>query len=54
MSEEADHLNPEDRKILNFMFANLHMTNQQFAAHFEVPVERIHNILRRDLAEVTR
>lgn len=53
MSDE-DHLNPEDRKILNFMFANSNMSNKEFAEHFKVPIERIHDILRRDLAEVMR
>lgn len=51
---DEDYLSPEDRKILNFMLANSAMSNREFAAHFNVPVERIHDILRRDLAEVMK
>jgi hypothetical protein len=53
MSDD-DYLNPEDRKILNFMFANMNMSPREVAEHFAVPVERVHDILRRDLAEVTK
>lgn len=53
MSAE-DYLSPEDRKILNFMLANSTMSNREFAAHFNVPIERIHDILQRDLREVMK
>ena len=53
MSDE-DHLNPEDRKILDFMFGNLNMSPREVAKHFDIPVERVHDILTRDLNAVMR
>jgi len=53
MSDE-DHLNAEDRKILNFMFDNLNMSLREVAKHFNISVERVHDILTRDLNEVMR
>lgn len=52
--ENDDFLSPEDRKILNFMFANMALSPRQVAAHFDVPVERVRDILARDLAETVR
>jgi len=49
-----DYLSPEDREILNFMFANTTMSPREVAKHFDVPVERVHDILKRDLAEVLK
>ena len=49
-----DYLSLEDRKILNFMFANMNMSPREVAKFFGVPIERVHDILRRDLAEVTK
>ena len=43
---------PEDRKILAFMLDHSDMSPRQVAARFMVPVEHIHDILKRDLAEV--
>lgn len=51
MSE--DPLTSEERKILNFMFANLSMSPRAVAEHFGVPVEQIYSILARDLRWVT-
>ena len=53
MSDD-DYLSPEDRKILNFMFANMRMSPREVAKHFNVPVERVRDILTRDLNEVMR
>ena len=53
MSDD-DYLSVEDRKILNFMFANMNMSPREVAAHFNVPKERVHDILTRDLNEVMR
>ena len=49
-----DHLSPEDRKILNFMFDHLNMSPREVAKHFNISVERVHDILTRDLNEVMR
>jgi DNA-directed RNA polymerase sigma subunit (sigma70/sigma32) len=49
-----DYLSPEDRKILNFMFDNLSMSPRDVAKHFNIPRERVHDILARDLAEVMK
>jgi len=54
VSDEEDYLSPEDRKILNFMFANMNMSPREVAEHFNVPKERVHDILARDLREVLR
>ena len=53
MSDE-DYLNPENRKILNFMFTNMVMSPREVAEHFNIPVERVRDILARDLAEVMK
>lgn len=53
MSDE-DPLDPEDRKILDFMFDHQRMSPREVARHFNIPVERVHDILRRDLVEVMR
>lgn len=49
-----DYLSPEDRKILNFMFTNMTMSPREVAEHFNVPKERVHDILARDLREVMK
>lgn len=49
-----DYLTPEDRKILNFMFDHMNMSPREVAKHFNLPVERVHDILTRDLNEVMR
>jgi DNA-directed RNA polymerase sigma subunit (sigma70/sigma32) len=51
---DEDYLSPEDRKILDFMFANMNMSPHEVAAHFNVPKERVHDILARDLKEVLK
>jgi len=51
---EDDYLNPEDRKILNFMFDHLDMSPREVAKHFHTSLEHVHDILQRDLKEVLR
>ena len=54
MTTDADYLSEEDRKILDFMFANMNMSPREVAAHFNIPKERVHDILARDLTEVLK
>jgi hypothetical protein len=44
----------EDVAILSFALAHCEMGPRALAEHFGVPVERVHDILRRDLDEVVR
>lgn len=50
----TDYLNADDRKILNFMFANMNMSPRDVAKHFHITMEHVHDILRRDLNEVMK
>lgn len=49
-NKDEDHLNPEDRKILNFMFSNGNMSPREVAKHLGIEAERVFDILARDLS----